>query len=157
MSAPAARMLVLCADEFCCIRIVGRASFSSGVDFQALLNGLLAKGCRRFVLDLGECALMDSTFLGLLAGYGGKSGGLPGPGERPIQLHGANPRIVELLENLGVLSLFKITAGPLVVPGGAREVAVDAGHASKRELTQTCLDAHRTLMELNPDNVARFK
>jgi hypothetical protein len=42
-------------------------------------------------------------------------------------------------------------------PHGAREEeAADVG-ASKSELGDACLEAHRTLMEINPANEARFK
>ena len=53
---------------------------------------------------------MDSTFLGVLAGFGLKA--MPPAGdcaEHAIELRNANERLTELLENLGVLHLFKTT------------------------------------------------
>jgi len=75
MSTASARMLVLVAEKFACIKISGRANFTSSIDFKVLLNELLAKGFNTFVLDLSECVLMDSTFLGVLAGFGLKASG----------------------------------------------------------------------------------
>ena len=66
----AAHLLVLVGKDFVCIKIAGRANFSSSPDFKILLDELAAKGYRHFMLDLAECALMDSTFLGVLAGFG---------------------------------------------------------------------------------------
>ena len=65
-------MSVWVGDKTAWIRIEGRANLNSSVDFKALVNGLIEKGYTRFILDLTECVLMDSTFLGVLAGLGMK-------------------------------------------------------------------------------------
>jgi len=70
MNSPSARMLVWVGEQFACIRIIGRANFTSSVDFRTLISELRQQGCSYFVLDLAECVLMDSTFLGVLAGFG---------------------------------------------------------------------------------------
>src|SRR5215470_9306396 len=103
MSPPAAKMLVLVGEKFACVKIIGRANFTSSIDFKTLLNELRQKGYNYFVLDLSQCALMDSTFLGVLAGFGLKMGPASSGGEtRGIELLNPNARITELLENLGV-------------------------------------------------------
>src|SRR5215468_8856848 len=103
MSTPTAKMSVLVGEKFSCIRIAGRANFNSSVDFKTLINELRNKGFRYFILDLSECMLMDSTFLGVLTGFGLKMS-QPEPDARDgagIELLNANARITELLENLG--------------------------------------------------------
>ncbi|HEY5909243.1 MAG TPA: hypothetical protein VJA21_01420, partial [Verrucomicrobiae bacterium] len=70
MSIAGAKLLVLVGDHFACIRIIGRANFSSSIDFKTLTSELLQSGYRYFVLELSDCVLMDSTFLGVLAGFG---------------------------------------------------------------------------------------
>ena len=74
-----------------------------------------------------------------------------------IELRNANERLTELLENLGVLHLFRTTQGAL--PAGETETPdVPATcRPSHEELTRASLEAHQTLMDLNPENVARFK
>jgi anti-anti-sigma regulatory factor len=158
MNTPSAKMLVLAGEKFSCIKIVGRANFTSSIDFKTLLNELRRKGQDYFVLDLAECVLMDSTFLGVLAGFGLKMG----PGKKDecdggIELLNTNPRITELLENLGVLHLFKLTHGPLAPPDGTEAREHTPANPSKQDVTRACLEAHRTLMEVNPENAARFK
>src|SRR5438552_18472026 len=114
MSTPSARMLVLAGEKFSCVKIIGRANFTSSVDFKTLVNELRRKGHDYFVLDLSECVLMDSTFLGVLAAFGLKMGqGQADECDGAIELLNASARITELLENLGVLHLFKLTQGPL--------------------------------------------
>src|SRR6267142_1424681 len=158
MNTPSAKMLVLVGEKFCCVKIIGRANFNSSVDFRTLINELRQKGYSCFILELSECALMDSTFLGVLTGFGLKLN----PSQQPdydgaIELRNANARITDLLENLGVLHLFRLTNGAQT-PAAATEsfTAAPCDH-SKEEVTRACLEAHHTLMEVNPDNVARFK
>src|SRR5512140_1093669 len=104
MPTPPARLTVLVGEQFACIRIIGRANFTSSVDFRALVDELRQKGCNCFVLDLSECVLMDSTFLGVLAGLGLKlSSGNGGQARRGVELFNPSPRITELLETLGVV------------------------------------------------------
>jgi|ERR1051326_1336895 anti-anti-sigma regulatory factor len=158
MNTPSAKLLVLVGEKFSCIKIVGRANFNSSVDFKTLVNELRQKGYSYFVLELSECLLMDSTFLGVLTGFGLQLGqGKKDCCDNGIELLNANPRITELLENLGVLHLFKLSNGPLQAPDGAETRTHTPVNPSKEEVTRACLEAHRTLMEVNPENVGRFK
>src|SRR5438445_241537 len=118
MNTPSAKLLVLVGEKFACVKIAGRANFNSSIDFKTLINELRGKGYNYFVLDLSDCLLMDSTFLGVLAGFGLKMNQPPGDGSGSgIELLNPNPRVSELLENLGVLHLFRLTQGPLDMPG----------------------------------------
>lgn len=154
----AAKLLVYDAGKFACVRIVGRANFHSSVDFKTLVNELKARGCHFFVLDLEQCVLMDSTFLGVLAGFGLKSRASEGEESWSIELLNPNTRIMELLESLGVLELFQVAQGLTRVPEGCAVAEhVPASPASKLELSNACLEAHETLMSLSPENRARFK
>jgi anti-sigma B factor antagonist len=150
-------MLVMVGAEFACIKLIGRANFSSSIDFKSLINELRQKGFSYFVLELSECLLMDSTFLGVLAGFGLK--GVSKDNARPsIELLNPNGRILELLENLGVLDLFRVTHRRLEMPPETRvEAHAPIVAPSKEDLTRACLEAHHTLMELNPANVPKFK
>jgi len=158
MSTGSAKMSVLVGERFACIKIAGRANFTSSIDFKTLINELRLKGYTYFVLDLSECLLMDSTFLGVLAGFGLKMSAPAGESSnQPIELLNANQRIVELLENLGVLHLFRLTQGGAALSGNAEPVPQTPTAPNKEEVTRACLEAHRTLMEINPANAARFK
>src|ERR1041385_3493209 len=143
MSAPSAKMLVSIGQKSAMIQIAGRANFTSSVDFKSLLDQLLQKGYTCFVLDLTECVLMDSTFLGVLTGFGLKlNSPQPDKVERMIELFNPNARISELLENLGVLHLFKIIEGEVKLPENSEAKDVQSTNASREEVTRTCLDAH---------------
>ena len=150
-------MLVLACKSFACIKIVGRANFTYGPDFKTLLTGLVQKGYGRFIIDLSECALMDSTFLGILAGFGLRLNQAAAPDHPGIELLNPNPRLVDLLENLGALHLFKVTTGTLQLPDDIQTRTPESVSPTRQQITRTCLEAHQSLMEANPDNVVRFK
>ncbi len=150
--------MVLVGKDFACIKIAGRANFNASISFKTVLTELRQKGFSYFVIELSECLLMDSTFLGALAGFGLKmSQRADRPPPHLVELRNPNTRITELLETLGVLHLFNISRGPLATPETVEACSPEPAHPSRAEITRACLEAHQTLMEINPDNVARFK
>ena len=74
-----------------------------------------------------------------------------------IELLNPNARISELLENLGVLHLFKVSQCEVNLPDQTAPQEHTPSAPTREEVTETCLDAHRILMNINPENVSRFK
>ncbi len=158
MTTPAASISVFACDEFACVRITGRANFTLGVEFKTLLSELEAHGFGHFIFELSDCVLMDSTFLGILTGFGLKQQQLHGEDQPSIvELRNPHERVAELIENLGVLSLFNIARGPLCPPEKMHVVAHQVAQPSREETTRVCLEAHEKLVEANADNAQRFK
>lgn len=164
MNTFANNLAVWVGDQLVCVKVAGRANFSGSVDFKSLVTGLWDKGYHHFVLDLSECLLMDSTFLGVLAGLGLKlnnPNGDPVSGNgncsHAIELLNPSPRISDLLENLGITHLFDISRGGRLTT----DCLVALDHAptetDRKEVQRTCLEAHQTLMDVNPANVPKFK
>jgi anti-anti-sigma factor len=152
-NAPAS-LMVAAPGEQACLKVIGRATFALGPDLRGLLYGLHQRDYRRFLLDLTQCACMDSTFLGVLAGFV-RQVVETGDGRGEIRLVNPNPRVRELLDNLGVFSLFQVDE----IQGGvaADYVAVAVTAPSKLELARTALEAHQTLMAIAPNNIPKFK
>jgi len=155
MSAPVAKILVQVCGPEVRARICGRANFAASPDFKSLIEAMETRGFRQFALDLKDCQIMDSTFVGVLASLGGriKDAG----GEAFVELANPNERVAELLDDLGIADLFRISGRDF--SGLAAEQQVDCsseGH-SKAEMSRTSLDAHEKLMAMNPDNVVKFK
>jgi anti-anti-sigma factor len=158
MSMQSAKMSVFVSKEFACVKITGRANFTFGPNFKTLLDELSQKGYKRFIIDLSECLLMDSTFLGVLAGFGLKISADAAKDGGGVELLNSSTRVAELLENLGALHLFKITTGALELPRDIEPICTpDSVSPTHEQITRTCLEAHKTLMAVNPDNIARFK
>ena len=134
------------------VRISGRANFVSSIPFKKVINRLIERGRRAFTLDLSDCQLMDSTFLGVLVGLN-RSLGQAGPAGG-FSLYQPTEPVRVLLDNLGILELFSMAESLGQAEAGE---PVEAGGADKTELTRTSLEAHQTLIDANPENVVRFK
>ncbi len=151
-------MMVCVCDPLVVVKIAGRANCTVSVDFKHVVEELRRRGCGQFVFDLSECATMDSTFLGVMAGLGQRPA--TEPADKPsacIQLLNPNARVAELLENLGIAHLFQIANDPNFIARNLEPVPLTPGGADRAEVCRTSLEAHQLLMALNPENVAKFK
>ncbi len=116
---------------------------------------MVNRGFREFVVDLKSCPLMDSTFMGTLAGVALRLREL---GQGHLRVVNLNERNQDLLGNLGLDQLF--TMGVTVVePIGPEPVQqpLPAGAVDKESQARTMLEAHEAVVEANPENAAKFK
>lgn len=158
MNAGPSNLVAAVANEAGFVKVIGRANVALSVQFKMLIGKLQGNGFRSFVIDLGECATMDSTFLGVLVGavmY--PAGAPPGAGAICLQLLNPNQRIADLLENLGVAHLFTMLHGANPAEAALAPSTPASVPASKEEISRTCLEAHQLLMAVNPKNVPKFK
>lgn len=140
------------------IKISGRANFTSSLDLKNLVTELWQRGYRRFIFELCDCIIMDSTFLGVLAGIGLKFAEANQRGEiSTVEIANPNARMTEILENLGVAHLFNIITTGNQESGKFESLSRDGEGATRVEVTRNCLEAHKILMNLNPANVSKFK
>ncbi|MDE2679823.1 MAG: STAS domain-containing protein [Verrucomicrobiota bacterium] len=142
-----ARLQVAVTEGIACIKVGGPANFAAGVDFKTVVNQSCEQGGRVLLLDLTDCVNMDSTFLGILMSMTNRL-------DR-IELLNPSERIIDLLDSLGVMEL--LTVGTGENPFDAKLQNTESTYADKRALTEASLEAHKLLMEINPDNVPRFK
>lgn len=155
MTKTASALCVAVVEQTAFIKIPGRANYASSIDLKTLVSELRQRGFSQFVLELRECMTMDSTFLGVLAGLVLRNGH-PEPTAPNIELLNPNSRVLDLIENLGVLSMFTVKNED--VPSTLLfEPANDHDAPTKEEVTRNCLEAHRTLMKVNPANIPKFK
>ena len=153
-----ANLSVLVTKEFACIKIAGRANFASSPDFKTLLAELAQKGYSHFIIDLSECVLMDSTFLGVLAGFGLRLNPEGVTAEKGgIELLNVSPRVTELLDNLGALHLFRLITDAPQLPADVQPCQPESSNPTHEQITRTSLEAHETLMAMNTENQMRFK
>ncbi len=154
MKTPECNLQVCVDGEAVWIKVVGRANINCSVDLKMLVNELSKLNYHLFRLDLKECLLMDSTFLGVLAAMGIKVQQKP---TLPlIELLNPNERISGLLENLGVLELFEVIKDAPVEPNGNYR-AQPSVNPSPMEKAQTSVESHKLLSSLNPENEKKFK
>jgi anti-sigma B factor antagonist len=156
MVGMSAKLMVAVDGSRAIIRACGRASFTCSASFKQLVTRLYDQGFRRFVLELSECTIMDSTFLGMLVRFAGRlSEG--GAGDGAMTLWNPSPRIVELLNSLGMAEYFRVEQRVARRLPPCQEVVPELEGTSKVDAARLALDAHEALVEANPDNELRFK
>jgi anti-sigma B factor antagonist len=158
MDSSFCKILVAVADDKAFLKLIGRANFSQSVDFKKVMTGLIDKGFKSFYLDLTDCTTMDSTFLGVLARIVIRIAGTSEPAKatNKVVLLNPNKRIVDLIDSLGIMGLFNVSSDiPTQQEVNFKESPPTS--VTKKELTETALQAHNTLIELNPSNLAKFK
>lgn len=155
MTSPSAELTVFRAPRFGCIRIVGRANFAASPGFKRAVDELIAERPTRLVMDLDQCQLMDSTFLGVLSG-GAERFHEQLPGGPRVELVNANPRVTGLIDSLGVSKWFRHVTGELELPADVKAQRLPLFNITKLELKETSLEAHERLGRQNESNLVKF-
>src|SRR3954468_16629890 len=95
------------------VRIDGRASFQNSACLRDFVAEMIRRGKTRFVLDFENCASMDSTFLGVLAGAALELRKRTPDGS--LVLARVGQRNLELIRNLGLHRLLTVDMGETTV------------------------------------------
>jgi anti-sigma B factor antagonist len=153
----AASILVGVTSRAVHIRVEGKGSFQNSPALKEFSKQMLERGCRNFVVDLNTCSVMDSTFMGTLAGIALR---LREFGDGRLVVRNANERNSDLLKNLGLNNLFEIESK---IPAVRSETNVEAApleqtRSMNRSDQAACMiEAHEALVDADPENLARFK
>lgn len=144
-------ILVGCTDKVVWIRVEGKGSFLNSSGLKEFSREMINRGHREFVVDLHKCPVMDSTFMGTLAGIALR---LREIGQGSLHVTRLNERNSDLLRNLGLDQLFTIDAEGSEAPEGdeAPGTAIDNSMEAR-----TMLEAHEALVEAAPENLTKFK
>ncbi len=150
------------------VKVQGKGTHLISQPLSQFSNEIIKRGFHEFIVDLGDCSSMDSTFLGVLAGVGLRLMSDSGH----IHLANLNPRCREVVASMGIDRLSTVdmcdvnldappngggsapapALEPLATP---QSMPVDA--ESKARYTEMMIEAHTTLMQIDPQNVPKFK
>jgi anti-sigma B factor antagonist len=133
------------------VRVEGKGTFLNSGNFKQFAREMVERGYREFVVDLHDCAMMDSTFMGTMAGLALRLREL---GEGRLQVVHCGQRSRELLSGLGLDQLFNITSNGASAP---QCQTLEKSAVGKQEQAQQMLAAHEALCEAEPENFPRFK
>lgn len=150
-------ILVGCANKVAWIRVEGKGSFLNSSGLKEFAREMINRGHREFVVDLQNCPVMDSTFMGTLAGIALR---LREIGQGNLHVTNLNERNGDLLRNLGLDQLFALDLSGVASPNrtGVQETSIGAGGEPNRtDQAQTMLEAHEALVEADPENLTKFK
>jgi anti-sigma B factor antagonist len=137
--------------------VVGKGSFQNSPALKEFSKRMLERGCRQFIVDLNGCPVMDSTFMGTLAGIALR---LREFGNGSLLVRNANERNSDLLQNLGLNNLFDVESkGPEVATETlVGDAPLEDNHLIDRSDQAECMiEAHEALVDADPENLARFK
>src|SRR5215468_8170224 len=139
------------------VKVEGKGSFLNSGNLKEFTREMLDRGYREFVVDLANCPMMDSTFMGTMATVALR---LKELGQGHLHVVHCGSRCQELLLGLRLDQIFDVRANGASPPEcGALELAprIQSPDDRKREQTQTMLEAHEALSEAAPENILRFK
>ncbi len=138
------------------VRVEGKGSFLNSGGLKEFAREMTERGYRDFAVDLRNCPVMDSTFMGTLAGIALRLNDI---GEGELRVVNLNERNRDLLANLGLDQLFRMETGEggAGTAGNAAREALPVGGEDKEARARTMLEAHEACVEANPENAAKFK
>jgi len=114
---------------------------------------MFERGHRAFVVDLADCPVMDSTFMGTLAGLALR---LRESENGSLLVCNVNERNADLLRNLGLNNLFTVESKADAADQAESTLSSD-GSLSRLDHAACMIEAHEALVDADPENFARFK
>lgn len=138
------------------VKVEGKGSFLNSGNLKEFASEMVKRGYREFVVDLENCAMMDSTFMGTMAGVALR---LKEIGHGHLHVVHCGQRSRELLTGLGLDQIFSIHSNGSDAPEVEvlTSPPVETPSAQKHDRAQQMLDAHEALCEAAPENFSRFK
>ena len=139
------------------VKVQGKGSFLNSGNLKEFAREMLDRGYREFVVDLADCSMMDSTFMGTMATVALR---LMELGQGHVQVVHCGNRCQELLSGLRLDRIFDIRvngASPPECGALERPPSIRSPEDQKREQLETMVEAHEALCEAAPENMLRFK
>lgn len=139
------------------VKVEGKGSFLNSGNLKEFTREMVNRGYREFVIDLEKCVMMDSTFMGTMAGVALR---LKELGHGHLHVVHCGDRSRELLYGLGLDQIFSIHANGAASPQCEllqRESTTESPDEKKQENARQMLDAHQALCDAAPQNLSRFK
>jgi anti-anti-sigma factor len=147
-------------DHIAVIRVEGRGSFKISPPMKQFIHQVIEKkSAERIVIDMSDCTGMDSTFMGVIAGLACLIKSKPDLDFKLINLSDKNQK---LLVTLGVDRVVNYSlAGDKDTDQENCQICdgkiLEADFSDKLNAAKTTLEAHETLVDINPENLSKFK
>ena len=132
------------------VKVVGRATFECVAPLRTLAKELDTKTFKQIDIDLADCQGMDSTYMGVLAMMALRAKKI----NASISICNASELNKTSLCGLGLKRLFQFTEGTVAMEG---QIASDSAPVDQKTHAETVLEAHKTLMNVDQENVPKFE
>lgn len=140
-------------DRTVCVKVEGRGTFQNSIGLKQVIKQMIQRGYRDFVVDLKDCDLMDSTFMGTLAGAALRLREL---GQGQLSVSNANPRSHDLLVGLGLDQLFHVSTKAVGASPDATAPVLPTQNGSDAASKRAVLEAHEALAAADASNAVKF-
>lgn len=156
------KILVALKGENAFVKVRGRGSFKVSIPLREFGLASIGMEVKNILLDMKDCIGMDSTFMGTIAGLSLRLRKEGDNGE--VILYNLSPKTRNLLSTLGLDRIVSpYLAGKM--PGEIeRLIEKEEGYEtlvqrreSGKQTTETMLDAHKTLVDIAPENLNKFR
>ena len=148
-------------DQTAVIHVEGRGSFKISPPLKKFVHQVIrTKSANRILVDMSDCSGMDSTFMGVLAGLSGHVKNSPEAQFKLINLSEKNQKLLITLGVDRVVDYSLSTSGEeeeLMAQKNGENQTLEADFKNKLDAAKTTLEAHETLVEINPENYDKFK
>lgn len=147
-------------DRIAVIRIEGRGSFKISPPMKQFIHQVIENNSAdRIVIDMSDCTGMDSTFMGVIAGLACLIKSKPDFGFKLINLSDKNKKLlvtlgVDRVVNYSMASDKDADQQNCAICEGEE---LEADFSNKLDAAKTTLEAHETLVDINPENYSKFK
>ncbi len=151
------------------IRVVGRGTFQNSQPLRHYALDCIQRGHQQFIVDLGACPVMDSTFLGVLAGIGLRLRRGGSNATQHVNMVNVSNKNAVLIHTLGLDQLLSVQvaadeAAMVPLPSNChleRLPESDIDHQTKpldrNETTNLMLNSHENLIAADEHNAPRFE
>lgn len=148
-------------DRTAVIRVEGRGSFKISPPMKQFVHQVIKKQtANRILIDMSDCTGMDSTFMGVTAGLSCLIKSKPGISFMLINLSEKNRKLLATLGVDRVVQFSMATTDPehqQMAEEASGAQTLEADLEDKLEAAKTTLEAHETLVDIHPENFAKFK
>ncbi len=141
-------ILVCCTDQIVWVRVKGNGSSRNSTALRDFAKEMIHRGAREFIVDLCDCPMMDSTFMGTLAAISLSLG------EGCLSVVNLNERNGESLRSLGLDQIFNLSVSAKKRDGQALAIPDEEDRIAR---ARTMLEAHEALIKTAPESLSKFK
>lgn len=133
------------------VRLHGLASMTNCLCVRDVLDRFIRSKRNFVVLDFGDCTGMDSTFMGVIAGVATQD-----LNDKPVGVAvvNASPRLVRLLESVGLTELVYVDPDPFETPEVQFHLLEE--QATEEERLKLIRTAHEHLIAISEENEKIF-
>ncbi|GEM_PF-3414559 len=133
------------------VKVRGKGTWVEGKTFLDFCERKFKEG-KEIYVDLKDCQIIDSTFLGIIASLVLK--------KRPLYLfHLESPHVLRSIKTLGLSRIFPRVeeSAEAKLPQEVKEWEIPLQVVKGKEGKDLINQAHRTLVEAVPENIEKFK